>query len=212
MSDQKASYEAFFRAAITQLRDPTISRGIHVVYSGFNNALKQYYGKDIDPKEITGKLAREGKIAIRFVKGGAMIYLPEDYGTSTVNLPDKPSLEQVLASAKKRKLGDAKPKKSDEVLDLDKLLPAKKKSTDLINLERLKEMEGKSAIRAPLSDDRYEQLRRQMAIDYEIGRQRAAGPKEMHKKSPDIIYLRKKKRKAIKSKVKRKSVKRCRCK
>jgi len=125
MSDQKASYEAFFRAAITQLRDPTISKGIHVVYSGFNKALKQYYG-DIDPKEITGKLAREGKIGIRFVKGGAMIYLPEDYGTSTVNIPDKqPTAEQIIfaLSKKKKKLGDIKPKKSDEVLDLDKLLP-----------------------------------------------------------------------------------------
>jgi hypothetical protein len=52
-------------------------KGIHTVYSGFNEAFKKYFDNE-NPIEVTNKLASEGKIVIRPVKGGVMLYLPED--------------------------------------------------------------------------------------------------------------------------------------
>ena len=61
--------------AIKKLRKPPY-KGIHTVYSGFNQAFKEYFDKN--PVEATNKLAEEGKIAIRPVRGGVMLYLPEE--------------------------------------------------------------------------------------------------------------------------------------
>ena len=63
-------------------------KGIHSVYSGFNEAFKKYF-KDENPVDVTNKLAGEGKIVIRPVKGGVMLYMPED-------APGSGSAEQVL--------------------------------------------------------------------------------------------------------------------
>jgi len=49
---------------------------IHSVYSGFNQAFREYFGTN--PVEATTKLAQEGKIVTRPVRGGVTIYLPED--------------------------------------------------------------------------------------------------------------------------------------
>ncbi len=46
------------------------------MYSGFNQAVKEYFGTN--PVEITQRLAREGKIVTRPVKGGVMLYLPQE--------------------------------------------------------------------------------------------------------------------------------------
>jgi hypothetical protein len=70
----KLSEEEFVRKAVKKLRGKY--KGIHTVYSGFNTAFKEYFGKN--PVEATQRLASEGKINIRPVKGGVMIYLPED--------------------------------------------------------------------------------------------------------------------------------------
>ena len=51
-------------------------KGIHSVYSGFNQAFREYFNKD--PVETTTKLAQEGKIVTRPVRGGVTLYLPED--------------------------------------------------------------------------------------------------------------------------------------
>lgn len=59
--------------AIETLRDPERSRGIHTVYSGFNNAFREYF-PGLDPVEVTTQLAEEGKLVIQFRRGGAMIY------------------------------------------------------------------------------------------------------------------------------------------
>ena len=77
----------FVRKAIKKLRGKY--KGIHTVYSGFNNAFKEYFGTN--PIEATQRLASEGKINIRPVKGGVMIYLPE-------NAPDtgKDVLKKIL--------------------------------------------------------------------------------------------------------------------
>jgi hypothetical protein len=71
----KISEEEFIYRAIKRLRKPPY-KGIHTVFSGFNQAFKEHFGKN--PVELTQKLAAEGKIVIRPVKGGVMVYLPED--------------------------------------------------------------------------------------------------------------------------------------
>jgi hypothetical protein len=52
-------------------------KGIHSVYSGFNEAFRKYYD-GINPIEKTNQLATEKKITIIPVRGGVMLYLPED--------------------------------------------------------------------------------------------------------------------------------------
>jgi hypothetical protein len=76
---EKLSHEEFIRKAIVSLRKEGY-KGIHSVYSGFNNAFKKYFDGE-NPVGITNKLAQEGKIIIRPVKGGVMLYLPEDAST-----------------------------------------------------------------------------------------------------------------------------------
>jgi hypothetical protein len=76
MSEEKLSYEDFVKKAIVNLRREGY-KGIHTVYSGFNEAFKKYYDGE-DPVKATNQLATEGKIVIRPVRGGVMLYLPED--------------------------------------------------------------------------------------------------------------------------------------
>ncbi|MFQ6078075.1 MAG: hypothetical protein ACE5NJ_02930 [Thermodesulfobacteriota bacterium] len=71
----KLSEEEFVIRAIEKLRKPPY-KGIHTVYSGFNQAFKEYFGAN--PVEMTKRLAGEGKIVTRPVKGGVMLYLPKD--------------------------------------------------------------------------------------------------------------------------------------
>lgn len=72
----KLSHEEFIKKAIVTLRKDNY-KGIHTVYSGFNNAFKKYFDGE-NPIDATNKLAKEGKIVLRPVKGGVMLYLPED--------------------------------------------------------------------------------------------------------------------------------------
>lgn len=71
---KRLSHEDFFKKAILRLRDISKSRGIHSVFSGFNQAFREYF--DEDPVKVTQDLASKGKIEIRPVKRGVMIYLP----------------------------------------------------------------------------------------------------------------------------------------
>jgi hypothetical protein len=73
---EKLSQEEFIKKAIVSLRKEGY-KGIHTVYSGFNNAFKKYF-EGQNPIDATNKLAGEGKIILRPVKGGVMLYLPED--------------------------------------------------------------------------------------------------------------------------------------
>ena len=70
----KLSPEEFVRLAVGRLRLENY-KGIHSVYSGFNDAFKSYFD-GANPVDATGDLARLGKIVLRPVKGGVMIYLP----------------------------------------------------------------------------------------------------------------------------------------
>jgi hypothetical protein len=76
MAEEKLSYEEFIRRAIVSLRKEGY-KGIHTVYSGFNEAFKKYYDGQ-SPVEVTNALAKENKLIIRPVRGGVMLYLPED--------------------------------------------------------------------------------------------------------------------------------------
>ncbi|MBI5213271.1 MAG: hypothetical protein HY957_07865 [Nitrospirae bacterium] len=73
---EKLSSEEFVKKAIVSLRKEGY-KGIHTVYSGFNDAFKKYFEGE-DPIKTTTQLAAEGKIVIRPVKGGVMLYLPEE--------------------------------------------------------------------------------------------------------------------------------------
>ncbi|MEM2935173.1 MAG: hypothetical protein QXF32_02285 [Candidatus Thermoplasmatota archaeon] len=84
--EAKISEEEFVINAIKKLRKPPY-KGIHTVFSGFNAAFKEYFGKD--PIEVTTRMAKEGKILIRPAKRGVMLYLPEDN-------PDLPKTEEII--------------------------------------------------------------------------------------------------------------------
>jgi len=72
----KLGPEEFVKLAIARLRLENY-KGIHSIYSGFNEAFKSYFD-GANPIETTGELAKQGKISIRPVKGGVMLYLPGD--------------------------------------------------------------------------------------------------------------------------------------
>lgn len=85
-STKKLSEEEFVVRAIKKLKRPPY-RGIHSVYSGFNQAFRKYF--DANPVDVTNRLASEGKIRTRPVKGGVMLYLPEDIGNETQSVLEK---------------------------------------------------------------------------------------------------------------------------
>lgn len=70
---ERLSVEEFVQLAIKSLRLGDF-KGIHSVYSGFNEAFKKYFGQD--PVQATNRLAEEKKIEIRPIKGGVLLYLP----------------------------------------------------------------------------------------------------------------------------------------
>ena len=84
--EKRLTEEEFISQAIKKLRkDPF--RGIHSVYSGFNEAFRKYFGTN--PVEATSRLAKEGKIETRAFKGGVMLFLPGE-------APQRPSAEEIL--------------------------------------------------------------------------------------------------------------------
>jgi len=64
--------EQFVLKAIERLRLPPY-KGIHSVFSGFNEAFREYFPL-LDPVEVTQQLAKEGKIVIRPVRRGVILY------------------------------------------------------------------------------------------------------------------------------------------
>ena len=76
IEETRLSYAEFTQLAILKLRQEGYD-GIHVVYSGFNEAFREYF-PGVDPKETLKKLADEGVIHLRPAKGGAVIGLPDN--------------------------------------------------------------------------------------------------------------------------------------
>lgn len=68
--------EEFVLKAIERLRVPPY-KGIHAVFSGFNEAFREYFPL-LDPVEVTQQLAKEGKIVVRPVRKGAILYKAGD--------------------------------------------------------------------------------------------------------------------------------------
>ena len=84
--EKKLTEEEFVIQAIKKLRkDPY--RGIHSVYSGFNEAFRKYFGTN--PVEATTRLAAGGKIEPRPLKGGVMLYLPGE-------APKRPTTDEII--------------------------------------------------------------------------------------------------------------------
>ena len=72
----KLSHEEFILRAIRNLRKPPY-KGIHTVYSGFNQAFRDYFPGD-NPITAVLQLKDQGIVATKPVKGGVMLYLVED--------------------------------------------------------------------------------------------------------------------------------------
>jgi len=66
----------FVIRAIETLRNPPY-KGIHTVYSGFNQAFREYF-PGLDPVDVTRQMAEEGTIVIRIARGGVVIYKAEE--------------------------------------------------------------------------------------------------------------------------------------
>jgi hypothetical protein len=84
--EKRLTEEEFVIQAIKKLKKEPY-RGIHSVYSGFNEAFRKYFGTN--PVEATSKLAAEGKIETRPFKGGVMLFLPGE-------APKRPSAEEII--------------------------------------------------------------------------------------------------------------------
>lgn len=76
------SPEEFVFKAIERLRTPPY-KGIHSVYSGFNGAFREYFPL-LDPVDFTNQMAKEGKIIIRPVRGGVILYKADEIGGTTM--------------------------------------------------------------------------------------------------------------------------------
>ncbi|MCJ7786488.1 MAG: hypothetical protein MUP41_21375 [Desulfobacterales bacterium] len=98
--ERKLTEEEFVLQAIKRLRKEPF-RGIHSVYSGFNEAFRKYFGTN--PVEVTSRLAAEGKMEIRPFKGGVMLFLPGE-------APKRPSAEEIIQLI----LGSGSPSLSEE--------------------------------------------------------------------------------------------------
>ncbi|MEK7210824.1 MAG: hypothetical protein AAB070_05355 [Candidatus Binatota bacterium] len=70
---EKLTQAEFVKKAIVSLRKNPY-KGIHSVYSGFNEAFRAYFNEE--PIKWTNQLAAEGVIEIRPARGGVMLYLP----------------------------------------------------------------------------------------------------------------------------------------
>lgn len=72
---ENISKDEFVLRAIKKLRKEPY-RGIHSVYSGFNQAFRKEFEEE--PIPTTTRMEKEGKIVIRPVRGGVMLYLPDE--------------------------------------------------------------------------------------------------------------------------------------
>ena len=93
-AQNRLSEVEFVLMAIQTLRKKKY-KGIHTVYSGFNDAYRKYFGTD--PVEATKRLAAEGKIVLRPARKGATIYDPADAPTERPWSPgDDGALAKIL--------------------------------------------------------------------------------------------------------------------
>lgn len=83
---KRLSVEDFTILAIEKLRKPG-KKGLHTVWSGFNEGFRQYF-PDLDPVAETKRLAEERKIGMHLARGGAIIYLPGEAPSQNASAND----------------------------------------------------------------------------------------------------------------------------
>jgi hypothetical protein len=80
VATKKMTHLEFIQKAYETLRKPGKDgkqyMGMHVVYTGFNEAFRKYF--DTDPIKAVTKLADSGEVRVRAARGGAIIYLGDD--------------------------------------------------------------------------------------------------------------------------------------
>ena len=74
---EKLTHKEFVLRALKALAKPPY-KGIHVVYSGFNEAFRQYYGAE--PRPVIDAMVDEGFLASHVARGGAIIMLATEEG------------------------------------------------------------------------------------------------------------------------------------
>ncbi|KKM93679.1 hypothetical protein LCGC14_1205880 [marine sediment metagenome] len=89
-SNGKIGLEQFFRQAMAQFRKlhpDAKSKGMHAVFSGFNESLREYYGFDqAQGIAAMNELVKAGKlVSIPRIKG-PMLYLPGDAPSSKLTV------------------------------------------------------------------------------------------------------------------------------
>ncbi|OGH68929.1 MAG: hypothetical protein A2754_01325 [Candidatus Magasanikbacteria bacterium RIFCSPHIGHO2_01_FULL_47_8] len=75
---KRLTHEQFVVHAVRTLRNPQKSPGIHVVFDGFNEAFRTYFGRDDDPVKAIDDLVKEKKIVKTPARKGVMIYLYDE--------------------------------------------------------------------------------------------------------------------------------------
>ena len=115
---KKLTEEEFVIQAIKKLRKEPY-RGIHSVYSGFNEAFRKYFGTN--PVEATTKLAAEGKIETRPFKGGMMLFLPGE-------APKRPTTDEIIQI-----ITDGNPSISEELFVIEGIKKLRKEPYRGIN-------------------------------------------------------------------------------
>src|SRR3989344_3627836 len=78
---RRINKKTFVLNAIHNLRNDGYM-GMHAVFSGFNQAFREYYGED--PIVEVNKLAKDGIVIVHPVKGGVMIYDYKEYHNSNL--------------------------------------------------------------------------------------------------------------------------------
>lgn len=79
---QKLSIDEFVVRAIKIITAQKGRPGVHAVWDGLNELLREYYGKDIDVKTIFADLKTRGVIEVIPFRGGPRVYLPKTIPTS----------------------------------------------------------------------------------------------------------------------------------
>lgn len=74
-STKKLAHRTFIERAIRTLRNEGYL-GVHVVYSGFNQAFREYYGED--PRPVVDQLVEEGFLVRQLARGGVIISLASE--------------------------------------------------------------------------------------------------------------------------------------
>src|SRR3989344_484613 len=87
------SKEEFILQAIEKLRTKNY-KGIHVVYSGFNEAFREYFNED--PIQCVSELEKQGLVVTHPVKGGVMLYNANDISAKAEMNKQSKTLSKIL--------------------------------------------------------------------------------------------------------------------